>query len=54
MSPDANVRSGKLAVFSDVYTALLALTFVVVLGTAIFMVIKCMNEYGTVFAIAKP
>jgi hypothetical protein len=49
MSPDA-----KPAFFSDIYTALLALTFVVVLGTAVFMVVKCMTEYGTIFAIAKP
>ncbi len=54
MSPEANVRSGKPAIFSDVYTALLALSFVVVLGTAVYMVIKCMTEYGTIFTVAKP
>jgi len=54
MSPDSNVRAGKAAFFSDVYTALLALTLLVVLGTAVFMVIKCITEYDTIFTIAKP
>jgi uncharacterized membrane protein len=54
MSAESNIRTGKPAVFSDVYTALLALAFAVVLSTAIFMMVKCMSEYGTLFAIARP
>ncbi len=49
MSPD-----NKLAAFSDIYTGLLALTFVVVLSTAIFLAIKCTTEYGSFISIAKP
>ena len=52
MSPD--IQSGKAAGISDVYTALLALALVAVLSTTVFMVIKCMSEYGSVFQIAKP
>jgi hypothetical protein len=54
MSADNNIRTGKPAAFNDVYTALLALTFAVVLGTAVFLVFKCLSEYGTIFTIVKP
>jgi hypothetical protein len=54
MSPDNQVRTGRPAFFNDIYTALLALTVAVVLGTVIFLAVKCMTEYGTVFKIAKP
>jgi hypothetical protein len=49
MSPDNNPKPGRLASFSDVYTGLLALTFVVVLSTAIYLAIKCTTEYGSIF-----
>ncbi|HSV27712.1 MAG TPA: hypothetical protein VLH60_07450 [Sedimentisphaerales bacterium] len=54
MNPEPNVRTGKPAVFSDIYTALLALALAVVVGTAVFMVIKCLTEYDTIFVAAKP
>ena len=53
MSPD-NVQGTKPAAINDVYTALLALALVAVLSTTVFMVLKCMSEYGSVFRIAKP
>ena len=54
MSPDNIARTGRPAIFSDIYTALLALTAAVILGTVIFLVVKCMTEYGTIFKVAKP
>jgi hypothetical protein len=54
MSPDNDIRGGKPTIFSDVYTALLALAVGVVLSTAVLMVIKCAGQYGTIFSIAKP
>jgi hypothetical protein len=54
MSPDGNLRTGKPEALNDIYTALLAVTLVVILGTAVFMAIKCMTEYGTIFTIARP
>jgi hypothetical protein len=51
---DNSIRTGKPAAFNDIYTALLALTVAVVLGTAVFLVFKCLSDYGTLFAIAKP
>lgn len=37
---------------SDVFTALLALATLAVLGTAVYVGIKCMAYYGTLFTIA--
>jgi hypothetical protein len=54
MSPEISPKTGKLAAFSDIYTALLALAFVVVFSTAVFLAIKCTTEYGSAFSIAKP
>jgi hypothetical protein len=54
MSPEINPRTGKLAAFSDIYTALLAVTFLVVFSTAIFLAVKCTTEYGSIFSIARP
>ncbi len=54
MSPEINPGSRKMDAFSDVYTALLALTFVVILSTAVYLAIKCATEYGSIFGIAKP
>jgi hypothetical protein len=43
-----------MAVFSDIYTSLLALTFLAIFGTAVFLAVKCASEYGSIFTIAKP
>jgi hypothetical protein len=36
---------------SDVYTAVLALATLSVIATSVYVAMKCMQEYGTIFAI---
>lgn len=42
-----------MTVGSDVYTAILALASLAVLSTALFVAVKCMMYYGTLFSIAQ-
>jgi len=51
MSPDGRNRPGKLIASSNLYTAILALSFCVVLATAVFVAYKCYLQYGTIFKI---
>jgi hypothetical protein len=51
MSPDAQIRSTKPAAMSNLYTALLAVAFGVVLATAVFVAVKCYFIYETLFKI---
>ena len=49
MSPDGQNRGGRVIASSNVYTAILALVFCVVLATAAFVAYKCYFQYGTIF-----
>ncbi len=49
MSPDGQNRGGRVIASSNVYTAILALVFCVVLATAAFVAYKCYFQYGTLF-----
>jgi hypothetical protein len=51
MSPEAQARVGKPAVFSNLYTIILAFAFCAVLATAAFVAYKCYLQYGTLFKI---
>jgi hypothetical protein len=51
MSPDGQIRSGKPAPFSNLYTVILAAAFCAVLLTAAFVAYKCYFDYGTLFKI---
>lgn len=51
MSPDGQIRAGKLKASNNVYTALLALAFFAVLATAAFVAFKCYIHYGTLFSL---
>jgi hypothetical protein len=51
MSPDGQIRGGKPAVSSNLYTIILALAFGVVLATAAFVAYKCYFDYETLFKI---
>ena len=51
MSPEAQIRSAKPAAMSNLYTALLAVAFVVVLATAAFVAVRCYFYYETLFKI---
>jgi len=51
MSPNGQNRGGKTAVFSNLYTIILALAFGVVVATASFVAYKCYFQYDTIFKI---
>jgi hypothetical protein len=44
-------RSAKIAVPSNLYTAILAVAFGAVLATAAFVAIQCYSQYGTIFGM---
>lgn len=51
MSPDGQVRGGKVTARSSLYTVILALAFCVVLATAVLVAYKCYYHYGTILKI---
>jgi hypothetical protein len=46
-----NPNGSKPAASSNVYTAILALAFAAILATAVFVALKCLAQYGTIFSI---
>ena len=51
MAAKSAIRGRKVAVASNVYTAILALAVGVVVASCCFVAIKCYFEYGTIFQI---
>lgn len=51
MSPGMQKSGKKVAAPNNVYTAILALTFCVLLATAAFMAYKCYVQYGVIIKI---
>jgi hypothetical protein len=51
MSPDKQIRGGKMLPANNLYTIILAVALCVVLATAAFVAYKCYFQYGTVFKI---
>ncbi len=51
MSPNGQTRGGKIIASNNLYTAIIALAFCVVLATAAFVAYKCYFQYGTIFQI---
>ena len=51
MSPEAPIRSAKPEARSNLYTAILAVAFGVILATAAFVAYKCYFDYSTLFTI---
>jgi flagellin-like protein len=51
MSPIAKPRGGKIAPPSNLYTAILAVAFAVVLAAAAYVTYACYNQYGTIFGM---
>jgi hypothetical protein len=49
MSP--NGQSRRVNASNNLYTVILALAFLAVLGTLAFVAYKCQMEYGTIFKI---
>jgi hypothetical protein len=44
-------RGAKVAPASNLYTAILAVAFGVVLATAAFVTFQCYTQYGTIFGM---
>lgn len=51
MSPMPQSRGGKIAPPSNLYTAILAVAFMVVLVTAAYVTFACQARYGTIFGM---
>ncbi|MHC4396661.1 MAG: hypothetical protein ACYS1A_13500 [Planctomycetota bacterium] len=51
MSPNGQIRGGKVVPSDNIYTALLALAFLVVLAATIYVAWMCHVQYGTIFKI---
>lgn len=51
MSPMPQPRGGRISPPSNLYTAILAVAFAVVLATAVYVTYACYNRYGTIFGM---
>ncbi len=51
MSPNGQAPAEKMTVSNNIYTAVLAMAFCVVLVTAAFVAYKCLSQYGRIFSI---
>ncbi len=51
MSPNGQTRSKKVFVPSNIYTAMVAIAFFIVLATAAYVAYTCHTQYGTIFKI---
>jgi hypothetical protein len=51
MSPMPQSRGGKISPPSNLYTAILAVAFGVVLATAAYVTFACQVCYGTIFGM---
>jgi hypothetical protein len=51
MSPMPQSRGAKASAPSNLYTAVLAVAFGVVLATAAFVAFKCYTQYQTIFGM---
>lgn len=49
MSPEGQIRGGKIIPVNNLYTVVLALAFGIVLATAALVAYKCYFQYGTLF-----
>jgi hypothetical protein len=51
MSPNNQIRGGKVIAVDNLYTVILGLAFCIVLATAAFVTYKCYFQYETIFKI---
>jgi len=49
MSPNRQIRGGKVVPVANLYTIILGLAFFVVLATAVFVAYKCYIQYETIY-----
>ena len=53
MSPMPQPRGGNISPPSNLYTAILAVAFGVVLATAAYVTFACYSRYGTIFGMPQ-
>ena len=51
MSPNGRIRGKKVAIPSNIYTAILALALAVIFASAAYIAYICYTHYGTIFKI---
>jgi len=51
MSPLLQSRGKKITAADNLYTVILAVAFLVVLATAVFVTYQCYSQYDTIFKI---
>jgi cell division protein FtsL len=51
MSPVGQSRGKKITATDNIYTVILAVAFLAVLATAVFVAYQCYTQYGTIFKI---
>lgn len=51
MSPMPQTRGTTVAIPSNLYTAVLAVAFAVVLATTVFVTFMCYTQYETIFSM---
>ena len=50
MSPNGRMPGKKIKIPDNIYTAILALACCAVVATAIFVLVQCYRQYGTIFS----
>ena len=51
MSPVGQSRGKKITATDNIYTVVLAVAFLAVFATAVFVAYQCYTQYGTIFKI---
>jgi cell division protein FtsL len=51
MSPVVQSRGKKITAADNLYTVVLAMAFLAVFATAVFVAYQCYTQYGTIFKI---
>ena len=51
MSPEAQIRGGKVLASNNLYTGIIGIALFSILATAAFVAVKCYFQYGTLFSI---
>ena len=51
MSPEAQIRGGKVVASNNLYTVIIGIALFAVVATAAFVAIKCYFQYDVIFNI---
>lgn len=51
MSPESQIRGGKVIAGNNIYTGIIGIALFSVLATLTFVAVKCYFQYGTIFSV---